>query len=213
MPKGFAYTIPAYAEWLGQQIDDAEFERVHLVLHDFGGAFGLVWASEHPERVASITLIDTGVMLGYRWHALARIWRTPVVGELFNAVRTRSGFERVINRGQLTPLPALFVDELFEESGGATAKTVLRLYRNTPPATLGSLDRAFRTLNPPTLVIWGERDVYLPVRYAHRQVETFPSAHIEVLSHCGHWPHAEDPEAVSELLTTFLQGVANHASR
>jgi hypothetical protein len=30
-------------------------------------------------------LVGTGVLPGYGWHALARIWRTPLLGELFMA--------------------------------------------------------------------------------------------------------------------------------
>jgi len=55
---------------------------VHLLVHDFGGPIALTWAAGHPYRVASVTLINTGVLIGYRWHRLAKPWRTPVLGEL-----------------------------------------------------------------------------------------------------------------------------------
>ena len=47
-------------------------------------------ASSHAvpgSAVASLTLINMGVLRGYRWHKYARIWRTPLLGELF---KTRS---------------------------------------------------------------------------------------------------------------------------
>ena len=47
------------------------------------------------DEFASATLINTGVLLGYRWHVLARIWRTPVLGELFQATATRATFRLV----------------------------------------------------------------------------------------------------------------------
>lgn len=211
VPAGFDYGVDAYADWLGSQIDAAGIDQAHLVMHDFGGAFGLTWAVRNPARLASLTLIDTGVLPGYRWHRLARIWRTPLLGEAFNAITNRRGFGRVINRGQATPLPEAFVDQLFDEASGATGRTVLRLYRATPAERLNALDRKFRMLNPPALVIWGDGDVYLPARYAQRQVENFPSADIHVLEGCGHWPHAEQPEAVEELLVSFLHQVTSHA--
>ena len=52
----------------------------------------LRWAASHPDRFASATLINTGVLPGYRWHYLARIWRTPILGELFQATATRPAF-------------------------------------------------------------------------------------------------------------------------
>jgi len=42
--------------------------------------------------MASVTCLDTGVLSDSRWHALARSWRTPVVGELFNAMSTTTAF-------------------------------------------------------------------------------------------------------------------------
>ena len=57
-------------------------DRVHLVAHDFGGPFAAAWAADHPGNVASVTFVNTGVLVGYRWHRMARIWQTPLLGEL-----------------------------------------------------------------------------------------------------------------------------------
>ena len=87
----FDYTVDGYRTHLNALLDALSVQRVHLVLHDFGGAWGLAWAARHPQRLASVTLINIGIMRGYRWHLLARIWRTPLLGELFMAMTTRSG--------------------------------------------------------------------------------------------------------------------------
>ena len=50
-------------------------------------------------------LINTGALIGYRWHILARIWRTPVLGEVFLATATRPLFRLLTNRGQKRKLP------------------------------------------------------------------------------------------------------------
>lgn len=60
-----------------------------IVAHDFGGPWALAWAARNPDVLASATLINTGVLIGYRWHRYARVWRTPVLGEVFRA--TASG--------------------------------------------------------------------------------------------------------------------------
>jgi len=44
-------------------------------MHDFGGPWAVV-GRRKPAAVASLTCIDTGILLGYRWHYLARIWQT-----------------------------------------------------------------------------------------------------------------------------------------
>ena len=48
---------------LGGVLDALGLERVHLVGHSLGGAVAAAWAAEHPDRVASLTLI-AGAGLG-----------------------------------------------------------------------------------------------------------------------------------------------------
>lgn len=79
-PRRFDYSIDGYARFLGRLIDELALQRVHLVLHDFGGPWGLAWAARHPGRVASLSLVNVGVLPGYRWHKFAVIWRMPVIG-------------------------------------------------------------------------------------------------------------------------------------
>jgi pimeloyl-ACP methyl ester carboxylesterase len=93
-PRTFDYTVDGYARHLDGLLAKLGVRRVHLVLHDFGGAWGLTWAAMHTASLASLTLINIGVMPGYRWHFLARIWRTPVLGEIFMATTRASASRR-----------------------------------------------------------------------------------------------------------------------
>ena len=78
-PADFEYTVEGYARHLDGALGRLGVRRAHLVLHDFGGPWGLQWAAEHPDQFASVVLINIGVMPEYRWHYLARIWRTPIL--------------------------------------------------------------------------------------------------------------------------------------
>jgi pimeloyl-ACP methyl ester carboxylesterase len=209
VPPGFQITVDGYARWLGERLHERAIDRAHLVMHDFGGAFGLGWAQAHPERVASLTLIDTGVLPGYRWHRLARLWRTPVLAEVFNALTNRSGFGRTLNRHQPRPLSSSTLDRLYADSTPAARRTAVKLYRATDPGALGHHPDRLRERNPPALVIWGGHDPYLPAAYAERQREAFPSAEVVVLPDSGHWPHHDDPERVVAQLRPFLRKVAH----
>jgi len=115
-PKDFSYSVDGYADYLADLLDQLGITRAHIVAHDFGGPWALAWAARHPDALASATLINTGVLIGYRWHHYARIWRTPVVGEVFQATaggRRPSSHtpallvkrpERVVLPGRLTPV-------------------------------------------------------------------------------------------------------------
>jgi pimeloyl-ACP methyl ester carboxylesterase len=208
-PAGFAHDVPTYATFLAQALEALGVERVHLVLHDFGGPIGLVWMAMDIDAVASVTLIDTGVLPGYRWHRLARIWRTPLLGELFQATATRRAFRTLLNRNEPRGLPRAFVDQMYDHYDRRTRRAVLKLYRATddPGAAAAEFSTFVAARDIPALVIWGEGDAYLPSSYAARQREAFPSAEVHVLSGSGHWPYADAPETVEGLLADFLARV------
>lgn len=206
-PGDFDYTVEGYARHLDGILHHLGVRRAHLVLHDFGGPWGLAWAAQHPERLAGVALINIGIMPGYRWHYLARIWRTPLLGEFFFATTTRSAFGLSLRHGNPRGLPKAMVDRMYRDMDWGTKRAVLRLYRATdnPGQMAEELGVVFRQLDMPALVIWGAADPYVPVRYAERQREFFPRARIVILEQSGHWPFADDPEAVAGVLIPFLQ--------
>jgi pimeloyl-ACP methyl ester carboxylesterase len=206
-PADFRYTIDGYAEHLAAMLDELGIRRAHLVLHDFGGPWGLSWAAAHPRALASVALINTGVLPAYRWHYLAQIWRTPLLGELFQATATRGAFRLLLKHGNPRGLPRDFVDRMFDDYDAGTRRAVLRLYRAS--GDIGERSEAvIKTLQPlniPALVIWGQHDPYLNVQYAERQRLAFADAEIHVLEGSGHWPFADNPDAVRQLLLPFLR--------
>lgn len=206
-PADFDYTVTGYARHLGGMLEALGIARAHLVLHDFGGPWGLAWAAAHPDRVASVALINIGVLPGYRWHWLARIWRTPLLGELFQATTTRPAFHLLLKIGCPRGLPKAFIDRMFDDYDAGTRRAILKLYRATSDldGLAAQAQLALRPLDLRCLVLWGKADVYLPHRYAERQRETFPRAEVHYLEDSGHFPFADNPEAVAATLVPFLR--------
>ncbi len=206
-PATFNYTLSGYAQHLHALLDALQITRVHLVLHDFGGPWGLWWAALNPTRVASVTLINTGVFPGYRWHFMARLWRTPRLGELIMAITTRFGFRLLLGLGNPRGLPPEFIERMYRDFDAGTRRAVLKLYRATSDIEGYSqhVSAALRPLNLPALVIWGRADIYLPATLAQRQCETFTRAQVVMLDDSGHFPYADNPTAVAALLLPFLQ--------
>ena len=205
-PQDFDYTVDGYRTHLNALLDALSVQRVHLVLHDFGGAWGLAWAARHPQRLASVTLINIGIMPGYRWHLLARIWRTPLLGELFMAMTNRSGLRFSTRFGNPRDFPDAYFEEMFRNFDAGTRRAVLRLYRNTSDVDAISQSWA-ATLTPlhlPALVIWGAHDPYVPVKFAEMQRQYFDVDRVVRLEGSGHWPMVDDPEAVGDALLSFL---------
>ena len=206
-PRSFDYRVPAYAEFLQGALTELGIERVHLVVHDFGGPFGLVWGLAHPDAWASVVLINVGIMPGYQWHAMARRWRTPVLGELLQAWIPRSGWRRAMQKANPKGLPLEFVDKMYDDYDRSTRRAVLKLYRATPDPgkTAAELGPAAAALHRPALVVWGAKDPFIGVEYAERQREFFDVRDVVVLPESGHWPFQDDPEGVARALLAFLR--------
>jgi len=206
-PRKFDYTVAGYARYLGALLDDLAVDRAHLVMHDFGGPWGLRWAADHPERVGSVTLINCGVLEGYRWHSFARVWQTPILGELAQLTTTSWGMRRALNRMNPKPLPRRFFDRVMRYADWGHKRAVLRLYRASKH--LGDSAAAFAaapfTQTLPVCVIWGAGDPFIAVEFAEQQKRHFPLAEVHVLQGLGHWPFIDDPDAVRGLLVEFLK--------
>ncbi|MEV6278613.1 alpha/beta hydrolase [Nocardia sp. NPDC051832] len=203
---GFDHRVEGdYRAFLVAAIEELGLERVHLVGHDFGVPWGLAWAAARPERVASLTLIDAGALPGYRWHAYARIWQTPVLGELTQAMTNRPGMRWLLRRAN-PRLPREFIDHMYASYDRHTRRTVLELYRAARDPAAMLAESAFALpRHIPVLILWGAADPWLPAHYAHSQSEIWPEADIQLLPGLGHWPFADDPEAVAGRLVPFLR--------
>jgi pimeloyl-ACP methyl ester carboxylesterase len=206
-PAGFEFTVPGYARFLEDARTALGLERIHLVLHDFGGPFGLLWGLEHPGAWASVVLMNVGVMPGYVWHSMAKRWRTRVLGELTQAWIPRWGWRRVMQGSSPRGMPLEFVDKMYDDYDRETRRTVLKLYRATPdPGAMAErVGAAIAQLHLPALVIWGAADQFIGVEYAERQSEFFDVRRTVILPDSGHWPFQDDPERVREPVLEFLR--------
>jgi pimeloyl-ACP methyl ester carboxylesterase len=206
-PAHFEYTVIGYAQHLDGCLTELGIHRAHLVLHDFGGPWGLAWAASHPDAFASAVLINTGIWPDYRWHIYARIFRTAILGEVFMATVTRSGFRVGAQYRNPPRLPRQFLDRMFDDYDRGTRRAILKLYRATDdPSQLSyELAQALRPLQRPALVIWGTRDPYLPVWLAERQRAAFPAARMILLENSGHWPMVDNAPRVRTALLPFVR--------
>jgi pimeloyl-ACP methyl ester carboxylesterase len=204
-PRNFDYTVRGYGRYLGALLDDLTVDRAHLVLHDFGGPWGLRWALDHPDRLASLTFINCGILAGYKWHAFARIWQTPVLGELAQLTTTAWGMRRALDRMNPRPLPQSFIDRVMRYADWGHRRAVLKLYRASK--YLGTAVPAAVAIPSelPVCVLWGASDPFVPVAFAEQQKRHFPRAEVHVLPGLGHWPFVDDVGAVREPLVEFLR--------
>jgi len=198
-PASFNYSIDGYADWLDAFRRELGWERYRLFMHDWGSV-GLAMAQREPERVDRLVLVNAVPFLpGYRWHRFARIWRTPVLGELFQGTTTKRAL-----RYFLPGMSDGFIDSIWEHYDHGTQRAVLKLYRSAPPPVLARAGARLGEIRCRALVLWGADDPYLPSRFAPEYGEALGGeTEVEVVDGASHWPWIDKPELV-ERVCAFL---------
>jgi pyruvate dehydrogenase E2 component (dihydrolipoamide acetyltransferase) len=192
--------VASLAAAVTQFLDAQGLERVHLVGHSLGGLVAAKVALAAPERVRSLTLVDSAGL-----------------GEEINT-NYIEGFVSAESRRELKPALQL----LFADPGQVTRQLVddvLKFKRidGVPQALRSIADHSFAdgrqreivtdglaSLSVPILVAWGAEDRIIPPEHAQHAPA---GARVEVLAGAGHSPHMESAAEINRLLQDFLGGV------
>ena len=205
-PADFDYSVSGYNRFTEAILAQLGVDRVHVVVHDIGGWHGQLWAGAHPDAFRSMVIINAPPVVGYRWYLLAKVWRTPVAGELLQAAMNRPFFDLNVKRGRARPLPKPFIDRMWREFDAGTRHAILKLYRATDVLRIVPIPvETFRAMARPALVVWGKRDPYIPIRFAEAHREVYPGIEYRYLERSGHWPFIDDPEGVAAPILAFLR--------
>ena len=203
-PAGFDYSLDSMADWVDGVVTSLSIDKpLNLVVHDFGGQFGLAWAVKHPQKVRRLAIFSTNFFSSYRWHPTAQLWRTPLLGELSLALTSR-GMWRTQMKKFAPSIAAEQIDQTYDLSiaNPQVRRTILRMYRATNSENFrGWEDRMLElTSHTPTYVLWGDRDPFAPISQAERFGGT-----VEHFADYGHWLPAEAPTLIGQRLLAFFQ--------
>ena len=190
-PAGFDYSIAGYDVFLEELVARLGLNRLTLVMHDWGSV-GLAFAQRFPERVERLALFPVVPFVpGYRWHRVARGWRTPGVGELLMGFSTRWAFRR--------ELPRELADAAWETFDHGTQRAILKLYRASPPEVLARAGERLGQVRAPALILWAGDDPYLPAEFGRRTADALGGETTLELVEGGHWTWLGRPELVDRV--------------
>jgi pimeloyl-ACP methyl ester carboxylesterase len=177
--------------------DALSLQSAHLVVHDVGGTYGLSFVAEARERVAALTICNTSYFSDYRWHFWARVWRTPLLGELVMRLGNEALYVRETTRAA-PKLPIELVRHGWRRYHPAARKQVLRWYRYMDPARhVGWEARMIDAVTSlRSQVLWGDRDPFIPSSTADR----FGAGTVRHHDDESHWPMAEEPALVADAI-------------
>lgn len=91
-PPDYPYRLATHIGNLGSLVDRLGLRRVHLVVHDWGGAIACGWAGRQPERIGKLVVMNTAAFPAPHIPLRINLCRTPGLGEW--AVRRLNAFAR-----------------------------------------------------------------------------------------------------------------------
>ncbi|MFL5906810.1 MAG: alpha/beta fold hydrolase [Solirubrobacterales bacterium] len=202
----FDYSMDGLGRFVTRFLERMAVDRYSLAVHDWG-AVALIAAQEDPGRVRRLLIVNAVPLLpGYRWHRVARIWRTPVLGELSTRLMRRRvldwGFRE--SRGDLSRHDPAFIDMVSDHLDQGTRGAILRLYRSADPERLAAAGERLGSITAPALVVWGGRERYMPLRFGAAYAARLPYAELLEVPSAGHWPWLEEPSLIERMIR-FLE--------
>jgi pimeloyl-ACP methyl ester carboxylesterase len=201
-PADFDASLPHLAQFVDNLLAEIGIaEPINLVGFDIGATYGLAWAVTHPAKVRRLAIFNSNFFSDYEWHPWAKLWRTPLLGDLVMAGVTETAFARQLTKTapHISPEQARAAARLVTP---AAKRMALRHYRALDSANFRGWEDRLRELTAkvPTLVAWGDQDPFVSPSWAER----FGAQEVHHFAEYSHWLPVEAPEELSKLLSAFL---------
>ena len=214
-PADGNYSIEAHRARVQALLSHLNVRDFHLVVHDFGGAIALPLAVEHPERLLSLTLINTWFWPLEQTEPALR-WQRPMLRSSlmkflyrqwnFSArvlVKAGWGTYRPLTRAQHVRYQQAFRTPNDRE--GTVAFLDALVDPDEPAWRL--TDCLARLGRVPVLLLWGTGDRVVTTATLRRWRDLLPAARVVELAGVGHFVADEAPELVAEALLRFWRDV------
>jgi pimeloyl-ACP methyl ester carboxylesterase len=192
-PHHFDYSWTGLGRFSAAAVDALELGRFHLVVHDIGGPVGFELAAAMPERIKSLTLLNTLIeverfhrpwmMEPFAHRGLGELWLASMIKPVFRELMYYAG----IRDRSATPAAELdaYVDLLKREDRGRTFLEIMRGFERTA-AKQRLYEGVVRDVPYPVQVVWGADDPALKLSVYGEQarrttgvqtVHTVPAKH------------------------------------
>ena len=197
------YNIPLQSERLLGFLDSLGIEKCHLGGNSMGGAISLQFALDHPERLASLTLLNNAGVIGTEESELQHLVEQ---GESPLVPRGPSDIDRLMAFIAYKPrfIPNQFKKLMFADVK-PHEKLLDKIFGQIADDGLNNpLNDRLKEIQVPTQIIWGRHDRLLDVTCAIVQHEGIANSELVIFEDVGHVPMIEKPAATAQHHLAFL---------
>jgi non-heme chloroperoxidase len=195
-----------HARDLREVLDVLGIERAVILGHSGGSYAAQRFAVDHPERTLGLVLIGAFRSFGDKPDVVGLGDVVAALTDPVDPAFVREFQESTVSR----PLPPGFLDGVVAESLKLPARVwstwLADNLRADVPVESGPI-------TAPTLILWGDQDLYCPRSDQELLADEIPGARLVVYEGTGHCPHWEEPERAAADLIAFVWQVARPAAR
>jgi haloalkane dehalogenase len=204
------YTFEAHYRVVEAFIEALDLREITIVVQDWGGPLGLRFATQHPERMARLVILNTGLfteavvmpegMRGWREYA-ARTPDLPVGSIVQQALHNRDLATEEIVRAYDAPFPDP------ESKAGARAFPAIIPTSVEDPGAREMMEtlEALARWDKPALVMFSDHDPVFPVAAGRRFQGLIPGARFKVIEGAGHFLQEEKGETIAAEMLSFME--------
>jgi haloalkane dehalogenase len=202
-----AYSYDTHYRSIERLALELDLRELILVVHDWGGPIGLRFAVSHPDRVARLVLLNTGVGVGapseqwLRFRALVREVGTDFTASRLVQVACTSRLDQDAIRGYDAPFPD------GEAKGGALAfpELVPTEPDHSSAAAMLEVQDALSRWEKPALVLFSDSDRVFSPAHAERMAAHIPGAlPAEIVAGAGHFLQEDRGGEVAARIARFV---------
>ena len=229
--RGHVRAVTDVLDHVAAQPGEAQGRPVHLLGNSLGGLVSLLVASRRPDLVATLTLVSPAMPVYRVPPAFSRallLLLVPGVPSLaarrMGSITPEEGVRSMIRMcfGEPGTVPPERIEQAVQEmrerseqpwADHAVARSMRGLITSYLRVGAANAWRAARTLQVPTLVLWGARDKLVDPALAPRLASVIPDARLEVLDRVGHVAMLEAPEATARAVLGMVEAAASREPR
>lgn len=202
--RNHRYEVSDDVNFLSEFLLQLNIPQAHFVGSSLGGRIAWQYALDYPDQVTSLTLMNA---LGYpqaSWPPAIEMGQWPIVDTLMEHVSPRFMYEIGLKEVYFDPaiVDDSLVNRYFELS---RYPGNLAAFPRRVKARLDRDSSLISKIRVPTLILWGESDLYFPVANAHRFKDDIPNAKLHTFLNVGHLPMEEVPQESLGHFTGFIR--------
>jgi pimeloyl-ACP methyl ester carboxylesterase len=211
-PAGL-YLLDDYAILLDGFMAALELKSATICGHSLGGAIAVHFGYHYPDRVERLVLVSAGG-LGREVSPALRLLSVPGAEALTGAVMGRRTVQRVLRSRHVHRVFGVTPERLvnLRRVGRSLFRADMRaaFFRSlrgviAPSGQRGSfLEMEYLAAHLPTLLVWAQQDVIIPVAHAHHTHENLPGSELVVFSGGGHEPHRRNAVEFAHAVAAFV---------